>query len=311
MNKNVLVTSCGGDIGQSIGKILKRLNCTTFGLDISNQNAAQFVFDSFEVGLRVSNKDYLTWLEQYVSKNQIDFIIPASEPELKFYTKNYTDNVSINGAKVIMANHLSRTIGFSKQKTADFLQQQELPYPKSYTLDSPSISYPLIAKPIDGAGSANVFTVRDEADFRFFAERYEGLIFQEFLDGSSGEFTCGVFRTKNHPTRTITFRRTLTVGGYSGFGEVVYDKRIDDLLQNVAKHLNLEGSINAQLRIHNDRPVIFEINPRFSSTVLFRDMLGYCDLQWSLEAAIGEAISDYDPVPEGRKFYKGFNEFIS
>ena len=90
MNKkyNVLVTSCGGDIGQSIGKILKDLNCLTFGWDISSNNAAKFIFDNFETSLKIDKKKYLTNLEVFVKKNEIDIIIPVSEPELRFYTKN-------------------------------------------------------------------------------------------------------------------------------------------------------------------------------------------------------------------------------
>ncbi len=44
-NYNVLVTSCGGDIGQSIGKILKDLKlCNFLVWDISSKNAAKFIF---------------------------------------------------------------------------------------------------------------------------------------------------------------------------------------------------------------------------------------------------------------------------
>ena len=58
MNKryNVLVTSCGGDIGQSIGKILKNLNCLAFGWDISSNNASKFIYDHFETSLRINEK---------------------------------------------------------------------------------------------------------------------------------------------------------------------------------------------------------------------------------------------------------------
>ena len=57
-------------------------------------------------------------------------------------------------------------------------------------------------------------------------------------------------------------------------------------------------------------PVIFEINPRFSSTVRFRDLLGFKDIQWSIEDMIGIPISDYKATSIGKKIYKGFNEFV-
>ena len=47
--------------------------------------------------------------------------------------------------------------------------------------------------------------------------------------------------------------------------------------------MNAVGSINLQLRMVEGVPMLFEINPRFSSTVEFRDEFGFKDLIWSLE----------------------------
>ncbi len=63
MNKavNILVTGCGGDIGQSIGKILSQSNYAKnlFGIDISDKNAGQFIYPNFAIGLRFTHPDYL------------------------------------------------------------------------------------------------------------------------------------------------------------------------------------------------------------------------------------------------------------
>ena len=81
MNKvfNILVTGCGGDIGQSIGKILLKSKYTKnlFGIDISNKNAAQFIYPDFSVGVPFTYPDYLQRLELFIDKHDIgniDFI---------------------------------------------------------------------------------------------------------------------------------------------------------------------------------------------------------------------------------------------
>jgi carbamoyl-phosphate synthase large subunit len=308
---NILVTGCGGDIGQSVGKILNKLGHNSFGIDISDKNAAQFIFNHFDIGPKVSDKNYVDDLENYVLKNKIDFIIPVSEHELRFFTNQYSNSPIIGGAKMIMANQLSREIGFNKKETALFLKENNLPNPTLYTLNSTDITFPLIAKPNTGAGSANIFIVKDKEELKYLATKNENLIFQELLDGSEGEFTCCVFKSKNTKLESIIFKRELTAGGYSGYGEVVEDPRIENLLVSVAQLLDLEGSINIQLRIHNGLPVIFEINPRFSSTILFRHLLGYKDLEWSIQAFLGEVISEYTKPKAGKRFYKGFNEYIA
>ena len=80
---------------------------------------------------------------------------------------------------------------------------------------------------------------------------------------------------------------------WSGYGEIIEDDRIEHLLVKLAKFLNLRGSINVQLRIHKEQPTVFEINPRFSSTVLFRHLFGFKDLLWSIEYLFNQNISSY------------------
>ena len=60
----------------------------------------------------------------------------------------------------------------------------------------------------------------------------------------------------------------------------------------------------------NSLPKVFEINPRFSSTVLFRYLFGFKDLEWSINDLLGITLDSYNPPEVGSKFYKGFNEYI-
>ena len=135
MNKalNILVTGCGGDIGQSIGKILLKSSYTKnlFGIDISDKNAAQFIYPNFSVGLRFTHPDYLKKLELFIEEHAIDIIIPIAEPELRFFSdQNILD--SIGRAKMITASSLALKIGFDKFKTAEFLKRENLPFPETF-----------------------------------------------------------------------------------------------------------------------------------------------------------------------------------
>ncbi len=73
MNKalNILVSGCGGDIGQSIGKILSKYVNTQnlYGIDISDKNAAQFIYPNFSIGLPCAHPDYLKKLGLFIKKN--------------------------------------------------------------------------------------------------------------------------------------------------------------------------------------------------------------------------------------------------
>ena len=80
MNYNVLVTGCGGDIGQSIGKILNKqpLN-NLIGCDISNKNAGPFIFDNFNLSLRCDDPEYLNYTENLLSRLPKYFVVRSYE----------------------------------------------------------------------------------------------------------------------------------------------------------------------------------------------------------------------------------------
>ena len=133
---------------------------------------------------------------------------------------------------------------------------------------------------------------------------------QELIGDNKNEFTCGLFRSTTGQIRTIVLKRDLADGGYSSYGEVVHDPAIEQLLLLMADSLSLVGSINVQLRIGPNGPTIFEINPRFSSTIMFRNMLGFKDVLWCIEDALGLTLSLDEKRPIGKRFYKGFTEYI-
>ncbi|GGH14789.1 ATP-grasp domain-containing protein [Mucilaginibacter phyllosphaerae] len=315
MNKkvNVLVTGCGGDIGQSIGKILNESAYVNnlSGCDISDKNAARFIFSDFFIGLKCTDPAYLANLERIVAEKDIDIIIPIAEPELRFLSqKGVVD--TIGKAKLILASPEAMEVGFDKLKTAQFLEVHNLPFPVTQlinTVDQVS-AFPVILKSRTGSGSATVSVVKEQEEFEFLKKHNPDFIVQEYLPGDNEEYTCGVFRSKSGEVRNIILKRTLT-GGYSGYGEVIKNNEIESLLNAIAADINLIGSINVQLRLTAKGAVVFEINPRFSSTVLFRHMFGFADLLWCIEDTLDWGVAPYQETAVGKKFYKGFNEYIS
>lgn len=308
---NVLVTGCGGDIGQSVGKILNEFDFidNLYGCDISHKNAAKFIFSNFFTGLPCSDPAYIKGLEKIVEEKNIDFIIPIAEPELRFFSKQGI--FEIGKAKLIAASPSALEIGFDKLKTAAFLKDNQLPFPVTHALEAIDAveEYPVIIKSRTGSGSSSVHIVKDDFSFKMIKANSKGYVIQEYLDGANGEYTCGVFRTLKGEVRTIIFKREL-LGGFTGYGEVVENREIERILHDIANKLELIGSINIQLRLTHKGPVVFEINPRFSSTVRFRHLFGFKDVLWSIEDKLQLPLSPYKANSAGRKLFKGFNEYI-
>lgn len=316
MNKalNILVTGCGGDIGQSLGKILLKSKFTKnlFGVDISDKNASQFIFPNFSVGLRVDDEAHLNQLETFIKENAIDIVIPIAEPELRYFSENNILD-KIGDAKLITASSSALEIGFDKYKTAEFLKTEGFPFPETFLAEHVKTitNFPVILKSRTGSGSKDIYKINSMDEFSFHTRNnIESLVVQEFITDQNGEFTCGLYRSSKGEIRSQIFKRELH-GGYSGYGEVMENSIITALLEKLAIKIDLVGSINVQLRLANNSPKVFEINPRFSSTVLFRHLFGFEDLIWSIEDRLGLDLSDNRQDVIGRKFYKGYEEYIN
>ena len=64
---------------------------------------------------------------------------------------------------------------------------------------------------------------------------------------------------------------------------VVEDSKIQNVINEFGSRIKAFGSINLQLRLSSNGPVIFEINPRFSGTTSFRIKAGYNEVERLLD----------------------------
>ena len=119
-------------------------------------------------------------------------------------------------------------------------------------------------------------------------------VVQELLLPADQEVTCAIYRTKDGRTAVLQLLRTL-VGGFTGWAQVIDHPEVSKQCVQIAEGLGLQGGINAQLRLTEQGPRIFEINPRFSSTLLMRHKMGFCDAVWTVQEALGKSVSFYHP----------------
>jgi carbamoyl-phosphate synthase large subunit len=310
---NILVIGAGGDIGQSIGKILleNEICDVLVGADIELESAAKFIFNNFCLLPRCTSPEYVTSLEKLVRQFSIDVIIPASEQEIRFFTDNPVVEEHFSD-KFIMANKMARLVGLDKLATVEFLKTNGFAFPKTALVKNISEPfYPFILKSRFGSGSKNIFIVDNHDDFNYLKNKYPDFLAQEYISSINQEYTCGLFRSADGIIRHMIMHRRMMEGGQTGYGEVVESTVIAELLEGIAKQFNLRGSINVQLRMSDQGPIVFEINPRISSTVLFRHLLGFHDLIWSIQDTFNSPLSQYIPPPIHSKFYKAYSEYVT
>ena len=83
-----------------------------------------------------------------------------------------------------------------------------------------------------------------------------------------------------------------------------------EYLSKISDVFNKPGLFNVQLRLTDDGPKLFEINPRISSTVVFRDKLGFHDLRWWISECLNLMLPEFVPPEAGTRIYRGDFEYI-
>lgn len=290
MSKVILITGVGGDISQGVATILRenRPDLRLIGVDMHAQHGGHLFVDQFSLVPSAGAPGYLDAIKAIVKKYSVDVVIPMSEPELaefRPFSKLAT------GVTWIIAGERVVGAGLDKLETMRTLTGLGIPVPWTKPVsEGRPIEYPCILKNRSGSGSRAVFTVSNDEDVDYLVKRYPDAIFQELLEPADREVTCAVYRRRDGEVASLLMLRRLT-GGFTGWAKVIKDEETARMCEIIAQGLDLRGSMNIQLRLTEKGPRVFEINPRFSSTVLMRHRMGFTDVLWALDEAEGTPVS--------------------
>lgn len=306
---NALISGVAGDIGVGVSRILRKWGVfkELYGIDINSDHYASHFLDGCSECPRADDESYFSWVETYIKKNNCDLFIPTSEAELGVLAQNGISQ--IGRAKVLInAKSIVQTC-LDKYLCFNYLHNNGIAIPKFGLLeDDIPISFPAIVKPRMGQGSKNVSVVTSSKDV---AKSYgKNMLWQSYLYPDDEEYTCAVYVSNTGVVHTMIMKRKL-LGGLTVSGEVVRSRSIDEYIRAITSVLKPIGSINIQLRLTDEGPRLFEINPRLSSTLVFRDLLGFQDLRWWVSDLLGLRVKFEISAPEeNTRFFRGAKEFI-
>jgi carbamoyl-phosphate synthase large subunit len=286
-----LITAIGGDIAQGVATVVRECfpDWRLLGCDIQKRHGGRLFVDRIDLAPPATDPAYGEWLAAHARNESVDICVPMSEAELAFIAGNPQIHAL---ARFAMPNPRAVEVGNDKLRTARFLESIGCPAPwtlPAEELDA-GVELPCIFKPRHGAGSKGVFVCKTVDEARFYRQRFPDSVLQQLLLPADKEVTCSVFRGRDGKTAVLQLLRTL-VGGFTGWAEVIEVPEVTRQCTQVADALELRGSINVQLRLTAAGPRIFEINSRFSSTVLMRHRMGFCDVVWSLQDLMEKPVS--------------------
>lgn len=305
MKKIFMLSSIGGLLSQNIATCLRDAFPDSFlvGTDIHSEHAGTQFVNEFVLAERAESKNFLTKLALTIDAHRPDFYFPLNEVELMRLAEleDKERGEIFKNTKLIWSGENVLRKFLNKDQTMSFLDLVNVKRPKSYsTSSSNELQFPLVVKPNNGSGSKNLFLCETLAQYEAAMVFVTNPIIQEYIPSSDTEYTVGVFSRRGEGTKCIAFRRKLSPGGGTSWCETYFDEKLEEICRKVAEAIDLDGSINIQLRKHDDQYYIFEVNPRFSSTVHIRARLGFQDVLWSIEDSDSFILFDSKAVKASR-----------
>ena len=301
MSRVILLSAIGGDLAQSVARCLRDdiKGCRLIGLDVSSQNSGSLFVEEFFIAQKPSSKTFISSLTEIIKLTKPDFYFPLNELELaKLASISVGElNVVLGSTKIVWAGAQVLNTFLSKKSTMAFLKNIGVTTPQIFELPSiESFRYPLIVKPNKSSGSKGVFICKNKQELDAALVFVGDPEIQEYIPDVEAEYTVGVFARNGEQVKSVCFRRKLS-GGYTSWCEYVYDAQVEDICAKIAKNIKLNGSLNVQLRKRDGKFYVFEINPRFSSTVHIRSQIGFKDVIWSIDENINIEKFKPDQIP--------------
>lgn len=289
----ILISAICGDIGSAAVRALKETGIRIIGCDMKLYSPVSDIVERFYQSPPAYHEEsYIKFLKEIIKKEGVNYFLPISEPEIEVLNQ-HRKNIEFLEVKLLLNNKTILDNFLDKLRTIQFLEKLNIKVPKTMELDvyDGSFGYPLIVKARKGCGGKRLWKIETSLDLDYIKQKNDGfLIAQEHIGNEDQDYTTGVFSDGNIVS-SITFRRKLGYGGLSIEAELVDEPFLDGLARKIAVEIRLSGSINIQSRRSGNEFIPYEINPRLSSTLLFRKQFGFDDAVWWLNILQGKGYS--------------------
>lgn len=276
----ILVTGVGSIIGYGIIDGLRKSSVpvSITGIDIYSDAYGSELADQFVQGVRADSPGFISFINEVVSRHQIDLIIPGIEQDLYALWEN-REKVQ---TKIVFGNELCMQMARDKRYTYDWLKDKNIrliPTLSNTTFCEcrEKLGLPFLLKPVLSSASKGLHTISTEEEFDFFTRRNEhGCIYQRIIGTMEEEYTVNVFGNGDGTIMDmIILKRKLSGEGATSKAVYTENPVIEEYVQTLCSLIKPLGPLNIQLRMEEGLPYLLEINSRVSSSCSIRTAMGY------------------------------------
>lgn len=236
-----------------------------------------------------------------LEREQPDFVVPLVDEEIPIVHRLAAEGAGGPKMRVVAPCPAFCDVTLDKWTTFEALSKHGLGVAKSWRADAAeNASYPAIVKPRQSRGSRGLAFLDSPSDLaRYLAEsplppdRY---VVQERLSGR--EFTTSVVVSLDGELLAVVPKETPVKKGITQVGVTREVPAIDALCRKIAEALDPRGPFNVQLVLGDDGvPRVFEVNPRYSTTVALTLAAGIDEVDIVIRRALGEPVGPQTFTP--------------
>ena len=210
---------------------------------------------------------YLDAISDICDAENIRLIVPTIDDELERFAAA-RDSFARRGITVAVSIPATAELCNDKFATCTHLRNAGVAAAATFLPDAlpQALRFPLFVKPRVGRGGVGAFRARTPGELAFFLEYVNGPVVQEFLEGP--EFTIDIFCDFDGRVLSVVPRERVVIrAGVIDRGRTANDPALIELALASAQAIAFAGAVNVQCRVVNGRPVIFEVNARFSGGI--------------------------------------------
>lgn len=273
---NFLVSGSNGDIAISVINIISK-EFPNSKIIATDSKRPKKIFKNVKYLLfpHCRKKSYFQSLKKLIKLYKINLFIPTVAEEIIFLSDKQDETLS----KKILINDSEIVNTFSnKLKTSNWFKVNKFPWLKTTKIqDCNSNDLPVVIKPNFGSGSKQIYYCKDKESLELLkALLNNDFISQKMLNVNSKEYTISILKIQGKSKYCIMERELF--GGISFQIKAIKNRTLDAFTVKVTNLLPEFCFINIQAKIHLNKVFCFEINPRLSSSILMRSLIGFKDL---------------------------------
>ena len=251
--------------------------------------------DKWAAGLKFADKAYILpagdderfidVVKNIILKEHVDVFVPLVDEEI---LKSYELKKEFPDLNILLPEYDFSQMVLDKWWLIKNLKKFGMPCPKTYLASEPceDLEYPIIMKPRIGRGSRNVMEIKSKEQvsaYKLLANLSEDrILVQEKIKGK--EFTISVVANKNGDVLAVVPKEVICKRGVTITAVTRQNSTIQNLCIEIQEKLKANGPFNVQLILRNDNvPVVFEINPRYSTTIALTMAAGVNEIDILIE----------------------------